>query len=94
MIAGLPLEDKIKKLPVSGWSDIAEGKNRIGEWVFHHGMLFLSPYKWWESPGNRKTIHEGIDILFFIKVINLRLTYDATYIPIASLGQEKRVGLL
>jgi len=33
-------------------------------------MLFQSPYKWWKDnssfkPAKRKTLHEGIDILFF-----------------------------
>ena len=50
--------------------DIALSDNHIGEWVFHHGMLFSSPDTWWQShktskPDKRKTVHEGIDILFY-----------------------------
>ncbi len=34
-------------------------------WLFHCGMLFGSPLKWWDDFGTRSTEHEGIDILFY-----------------------------
>jgi hypothetical protein len=49
--------------------DISISDNKTSEWIFHHGMLFQSPYKWWQdhnsaAPAKRKTLHEGIDLLF------------------------------
>ncbi len=43
---------------------------KVSDWLFHPGMLFQSPFKWWQNHNNfengkRKTLHEGIDILFY-----------------------------
>ena len=50
--------------------NIAESGNKAGKWIFYHGMLFSSPYKWWQvrdslGLAKRKTLHEGLDILFY-----------------------------
>ena len=34
-------------------------------WIFHHGMLFQSPAKWWGDFGYRHAPHEGLDILLY-----------------------------
>ncbi|MCK5100698.1 MAG: M23 family metallopeptidase [Desulfobacteraceae bacterium] len=64
------IESYLKKIAEINDLDIADAENRAGEWIFHHGMLFLSPHTWWQSretpkSDKRKTPHEGIDILFF-----------------------------
>ncbi|MCK5312353.1 MAG: M23 family metallopeptidase [Desulfobacteraceae bacterium] len=50
--------------------DIAKPDKGTGKWIFHHGMLFLSPDAWWQNrngsqPDKRRTLHEGVDILLF-----------------------------
>jgi len=35
------------------------------EWIFHPGMLFGSPLKWWSKEGDRATCHEGLDIAMY-----------------------------
>lgn len=35
------------------------------EWLFHEGMLFASPQKWWDDFKIRATPHEGIDITYY-----------------------------
>ena len=64
------IESYLKKIAEINDLDIADAESRAGEWIFHHGMLFLSPHTWWQNrktskPDKRKTPHEGIDILFF-----------------------------
>ena len=34
-------------------------------WIFHSGMLFGSPYKWWGDWGKRDFPHEGMDFCLF-----------------------------
>ncbi|MBF0200291.1 MAG: M23 family metallopeptidase [Desulfamplus sp.] len=36
-----------------------------GGWIFHPGMLFGSPFKWWGSGGLRATLHEGVDVVMY-----------------------------
>ncbi len=54
---------KINRLDIPG--------KGLCQWVFHHGMLFSSPHKWWLDPNTtepalRSTLHEGVDILMYI----------------------------
>ena len=44
-------------------NDLAE--NGFDRWVFHPGMLFHSPDKWWGDRGRRQTPHEGLDLCFY-----------------------------
>jgi murein DD-endopeptidase MepM/ murein hydrolase activator NlpD len=37
-------------------------RNQLAAWVFHPGMLFGSPDKWWGDFGRRDFPHEGIDL--------------------------------
>ncbi|CAB1063534.1 hypothetical protein D1BOALGB6SA_8317 [Olavius sp. associated proteobacterium Delta 1] len=34
-------------------------------WLFHPGMLFHSPNKWWGDRGKRNTPHEGLDLCLY-----------------------------
>jgi hypothetical protein len=34
-------------------------------WIFHPGMLFHSPDKWWGDRGKRSTPHEGLDLCLY-----------------------------
>lgn len=35
------------------------------QWLFHTGMLFLSPDKWWGDFKYRASAHEGVDITYY-----------------------------
>ncbi len=64
------IQSYLKSIAEVNALDIADSGNNAGKWVFHHGMLFLSPDIWWHPFGSktykRKTMHEGIDILFYM----------------------------
>ena len=64
------IQSFLKKIAEINNLDIIKSNKGTGEWLFHHGMLFSSPDTWWQNRngsqhGKRKTLHEGIDILFF-----------------------------
>jgi hypothetical protein len=73
--------------------DITGPDKKHGEWIFHHGMLFSSPYKWWQDsnslePAKRETLHEGLDILFFKdKNKQIQKLNTDTLIPAATNGK-------
>ncbi len=39
--------------------------NGFERWVFHPGMLFHSPDKWWGNRQKRSTPHEGLDLCLY-----------------------------
>ncbi len=39
--------------------------NGFKEWIFHPGMLFNSPTKWWGDQGKREKPHEGLDFCLY-----------------------------
>lgn len=41
------------------------GKGRDIRWIFHGGMLFSSPDKWWGDFKRRASVHEGMDITYY-----------------------------
>ncbi len=64
------IQSYLKKIAAVNNLAITASGNQEIEWLFHHGMLFSSPDTWWKSrktskPDKRKTVHEGIDILFY-----------------------------
>ncbi len=68
--------------------DIMHSINQNRQWIFHHGMLFSSCFKWWENHGKRKTLHEGVDILYYKNKKQQIQTLDAgTLIPSATDGK-------
>ncbi len=83
----------LKNIAKTNDLDIASSAMDIEGWLFHHGMLFLSPYKWWQSnrnpiPAERKTLHEGLDILFFKdKKKQIKKLQSGTLIPAATDGE-------
>ena len=36
-------------------------QDNFHDWMFHSGMLFNSPEKWWGDLGQREFPHEGLD---------------------------------
>ncbi len=55
----------------SKYLDTLSRLNNLGDgkpvrFLFHHGMLFSSQAKWWGDFGLRASIHEGIDITYYI----------------------------
>jgi murein DD-endopeptidase MepM/ murein hydrolase activator NlpD len=40
-------------------------QNNFGQWLFHPGMLFDAPQKWWGDLGARDFPHEGIDFCLY-----------------------------
>ena len=40
-------------------------QNNFQKWLFHPGMLFNAPQKWWGDLGPRDFPHEGIDFCLF-----------------------------
>lgn len=51
-------------------------------WIFHPGMLFGSPQKWWGGGGRRDFPHEGIDFcLYQDSSGNLKRLSPKTRIP-------------
>jgi len=64
------IQPYLKNISAINNLSIAESSNKAGKWIFHHGMLFSSPYKWWQGRdrlelAKRKTLHEGLDIIFY-----------------------------
>jgi hypothetical protein len=37
----------------------------FGHWIFHPGMLFNAPNKWWGNLGRRHKPHEGVDLCLY-----------------------------
>ena len=57
------------------------------EWLFHPGMLFHAPGKWWGDEGPRYTPHEGLDLYSFLDAKGARHTVNQhTRIPAAFAG--------
>lgn len=51
-------------------------------WIFFPGMLFESRKRWWDSGGERKRAHEGVDLLVYrTKKGNIELLGDGVLIP-------------
>lgn len=61
-------------------------------WVFHSGMLFGSPDKWWGNLGRRDFPHEGLDFAMY-QDTNGRIQYldHQTQIPAIFTGTIKSV---
>ena len=87
------IQSYLEKIAEINNLDIAASDKGNGKWMFHNGMLFLSPYKWWQDHGvyktdKRKTAHEGIDILFFKnKNKQIQKLNTDTLIPAATNGK-------
>jgi murein DD-endopeptidase MepM/ murein hydrolase activator NlpD len=61
-------------------------------WMFHSGMLFDSPYKWWGDWGKRVYPHEGMDFCFFWNRSNHRCRLGIqTRIPVLFDGVVRAV---
>ena len=61
-------------------------------WVFHPGMLFNSPEKWWGDQGTRYTRHEGLDLYRFEDARGMVKTVDQhTRIPAAFAGNVVKI---
>ena len=61
-------------------------------WVFHPGMLFQAPGKWWGDQGPRYTRHEGLDLYSFEAAGGKVKTVDQqTQIPAAFAGQVVKI---
>ncbi len=61
-------------------------------WVFHPGMLFHAPGKWWGDQGARYTPHEGLDLYRFEDAGGLTKTVDQhTQIPAAFAGHIVKI---
>ena len=61
-------------------------------WVFHPGMLFNSPEKWWGDQGTRYTRHEGLDLYRFEDARGKVKTVEQhTRIPAAFAGDVVKI---
>ena len=61
-------------------------------WVFHPGMLFNAPGKWWGEQGTRYTRHEGLDLYSFEDAGGKVQTVDQqTRIPAAYAGHVVKI---
>jgi hypothetical protein len=61
-------------------------------WVFHPGMLFNAPGKWWGDQGARYTPHEGLDLYRFEDADGNMTTVDQhTQIPAAFAGHIVKI---
>jgi murein DD-endopeptidase MepM/ murein hydrolase activator NlpD len=59
-------------------------------WIFHPGMLFGSPDKWWGDRGQRDFPHEGIDVCLYGNRRGQTLALDAqSRIPVMHSGCVK-----
>jgi murein DD-endopeptidase MepM/ murein hydrolase activator NlpD len=62
------------------------------QWIFHPGMLFQAPGKWWGDQGPRYTRHEGLDLYRFADARGLIKTVDQqTQIPAAFAGNIVKI---
>lgn len=62
-------------------------KDGIDRWIFHPGMLFQSPDKWWGDRGKRNRLHEGLDLcLCRIPGGRIRCLDGKTRIPVLDDG--------
>jgi murein DD-endopeptidase MepM/ murein hydrolase activator NlpD len=58
------------ELPPSPFTQITVNANPsllddFDSWIFHHGMLFGAPDKWWGDFGQRDFPHEGLDFCLY-----------------------------
>jgi hypothetical protein len=61
-------------------------------WVFHPGMLFQAPGKWWGDQGLRAVPHEGVDLYSFEAASGRVETVDhQTQIPAAFAGEVVKI---
>jgi murein DD-endopeptidase MepM/ murein hydrolase activator NlpD len=61
-------------------------------WVFHPGMLFQAPGKWWGDQGPRAVPHEGLDLYSFEAAGGRVETVDQqTRIPAAFAGRVVKI---
>ncbi|BBO71173.1 hypothetical protein DSCA_51030 [Desulfosarcina alkanivorans] len=61
-------------------------------WLFHPGMLFASPDKWWGDFGRRDFPHEGIDFCLYRNASGHRCRLDQqTRIPVIGHGVVRAV---
>jgi murein DD-endopeptidase MepM/ murein hydrolase activator NlpD len=61
-------------------------------WVFHPGMLFQAPGKWWGDQGLRAVPHEGLDLYSFEVASGRVQTVDyQTLIPVAFAGEVAKI---
>jgi murein DD-endopeptidase MepM/ murein hydrolase activator NlpD len=61
-------------------------------WVFHPGMLFQAPGKWWGDQGPRDVPHEGLDLYSFEEASGRVANVDQqTQIPSAFAGQVVKI---
>ena len=70
----------------------ANGLNPEGfiRWVFHPGMLFGAPDKWWGDYGRRDFPHEGLDFCLYRDVADkFRRLDDRTRIPVMHDGRVR-----
>jgi hypothetical protein len=52
-------------------------------WLFHPGMLFDSPDKWWDDLGKRNTPHEGLDLCWYrVPDGRIHCLDDKTRVPV------------
>ncbi len=64
----------------------------LKKWVFHPGMLFNSPEKWWGDQGTRYTKHEGLDLYSYADANGAIKTVDRhTRIPAAFAGEIVKI---
>jgi hypothetical protein len=61
-------------------------------WIFHPGMLFHSPLKWWGDGGPRDFPHEGIDLCLYRDASGgVNHLGPETRIPVMNSGVVRRV---
>ena len=59
-------------------------QNNFGQWLFHPGMLFDAPQKWWGDLGARDFPHEGVDFCL----------YRSSSGKIQRLGEKSRIPVM
>ena len=64
----------------------------LKKWIFHPGMRFDSPEKWWGDQGPRYARHEGLDLYNFLDADGTMKTVDQhTEIPAAFAGDIAKI---
>ena len=85
------------ELPPSPFTQITVNANPsilddFGSWMFHPGMLFGSPDKWWGDFGQRDFPHEGLDFCLYRDRSHRRRRLDTqTRIPVLFNGVVRAV---
>jgi murein DD-endopeptidase MepM/ murein hydrolase activator NlpD len=68
-------------------------EQQFGRWAFHRGMLFKSPEKWWGDMGYRKQLHEGLDIRFYLDLMQTPVPIpDGALVPVIYEGEVLAFG--